>query len=141
MDPITIMALGGKLLGGLFGASAARAQGRAEQQAANRNAYIAETRARQAGATSAAAIGEELAALRNTMAANGQVGGMEFWTGINRIRRREARIEISNERQMAADYRDQGRGAMARGNANAVSSLGQSVQAGFSIWDYARNTR
>lgn len=137
-DPVTTALVAQGVAGGAK-AAGAMGQARAERRNAQANAYIAETRAMQTGTDAAAGLSDELASLRTTMAANGQEGGMEFWREINRIRRREARIAVSNERQLAADYRTQGRNAMAQGRVNAIGGLSQMARAGFSIWDYKTN--
>jgi hypothetical protein len=133
-DPVT----GALVMQGIAGgakAAGALGQARAERRAAEGNAYIAETRALQTGTAGAATLRDELASLRATMAANGQQAGPEFWQQITRLRSRETRIGVNNERQIASDYRTQGRNAMARGRVEAIGGLSQAARAGFSIWD------
>lgn len=137
-DPVTGALIAQGIAGGAK-AVGAMGQARAERRAAQNNAYVAETRAMQTGTDAAMGLADELAALRSTMAANGQQGGMEFWNELNRIRRREARVAVANERLNAADYRTQGRNAMAQGRIAAIDGLAQAGRAGFSIWDYKTN--
>lgn len=127
-------ALAAQGVAGIASAVGSIRQARAERMAARGNAYVAETRAMQTGTDAAMGLADELAALRTTMAANGQQGGMEFWNELNRIRRREARVAVANERLNAADYRTQGRNAMAQGRIAAIDGLAQAGRAGFDLW-------
>jgi len=119
---------------GVASAAGSIRQAKTERMAARNNAYIAETRAMQTGTDAAMGLSDDLAALRTTMAANGQQGGMEFWNELNRVRRREARVAVANERLTAADFRTQGRNAMAQGYVNAIGGVSKAGRAAFDLW-------
>lgn len=119
------------ILGGMSGMSAARS----ERDQANRNAFIGETRALQTGASVAESLNSELATLRTTMAQNGQGGGAAFFQELRKVRGREGRIAVQNERQNAADYRTQGRNAMAKGRAALISGIAGAGPSMFELYE------
>jgi hypothetical protein len=100
-------------------------QARAEQQMAQANAYIGETRAIQTGAAATQDLASQLAEMRAAFASNGQsaAGTNVFFQELRRARQREARIAMSNERQGAADWMMRGQNAIYQGQTAATSSL------------------
>lgn len=133
MNPAVVVGLqaGQSILGGMSALSKAKA----ERQQAETNAYIGQTRALQTATTLQEQMGSEMATLRATIAANGQgldAGTLPFFREIRRVRMREGRIGIGNERQQAADWRMQGQNAMSQGRMAFLSGL---MGAGPSLFD------
>lgn len=116
---------------GLAGFGAARA----ERNMARTNAYIGETRAIQTAAQANENVAAELATMRTAFAGAGQAFGpqaMPFIRELSRVRGRDTRIAIANEKQGAADWRARGRSAMAQGRASLLGGL---INAGPSLYD------
>lgn len=133
MNPAVV--LGMQVASSVAGGISALGRARAERRQAENNAYIGETRGLQTAAALQQEMGSELATLRATLASNGtglDSGTMPFLRELRRVRMREGRIGIGNERQQAADWRMQGRNAMAAGRAQFMSSL---FGAGPSLFD------
>lgn len=135
-DPVTL-ALGAQAIGTVAGGAAALGKAKGERALARSNAYVAETRAMQTGTANAEQLSSELSTLRATIAANGQGfdgGTAPFFQELRRIRSRENRIAIANERQTAADYRQAGANAMAQGRGELIASGFKAA----SLFDYSK---
>jgi len=103
-------------LSGLSKARSARQQGRI-------NSFISGTRAIQTQTSANLGLADELATLRTTFAANGQGGGAEFFQELRKLRQRQARVAVANERQLGADFRSQARAQSAAAIAGSMESL------------------
>ncbi|MFC3168703.1 hypothetical protein [Paracoccus fontiphilus] len=107
-----------------FGAMGAMAEARAQKAHAERNAFIGRTRAIQTDTAERAGLNDELSTIRATLAANGQRGGaFEIMRALRETRGRERRVEVANRMQEAADWRMQGRNALVKGRAEALTEL------------------
>lgn len=123
------------VVGGVMGAAGAMSGAKAEKAQAERNAYIGRTRAIQTNASSREGLNDEMATMRATLAANGQGGGaFELMQALRRTREGERRIEVGNRNREASDWRMQGRNAMARGRAGAMSSLFSAAPSMFDLY-------
>jgi len=134
MQAAPMLALGSQALGSFAEGRAAMAQGRAERNMARSNAFISETRAIQTGTTATQDLASQLAEMRSAFAANGQgtAGTGAFFQELRRVRQREARIEMANERQQASDWRMRGDNAMVQARAARTSAY---FRAGKSLFD------
>lgn len=121
-----MMALGMQAGSSIMGGMAARAKAKGERQQAENNAFIGETRAIQTATGISEQLRSEMATFRSTLAANGQGlngGTLPFLREMRRVRGREARIGVANERQGAADWRMQGQNAAAGGRAAMLQGV------------------
>lgn len=119
----------------VFGGMQAMSKAKGEKQRAENNAFIGTTRAIQTNVQAREGLNAELGTLRATLAANGQRPGVGTDVIFNELRRtsnQDRRVEFSNEMQGAADWRMQGRNAMAGGQGDL---LGGFVKAGPSLFD------
>jgi hypothetical protein len=135
-DPVTL-ALGAQAIGTVAGGAAALGKAKGERALARSNAYIADTRAIQTGTANTEQLASDLATLRATIASNGQGmdgGTAPFFQELRRIRARENRIAMANERQAGADYRQAGRNSMAQG----YGEFGASLFRAASLFDYSK---
>jgi len=114
-------ALGLRAASGAFGFLSGLSQARAARQQSQINSYISGTRAIQTQTSANLGLADELATLRATFAANGQGGGSEFFQELRKLRQRQARVAVANERQLGADYRSQGA-------AQSASAIGRSLE-------------
>ena len=107
-----------------FGAVGAMQAAKADKAQAERNAFIGRTRALQADTAERTGLNDELSTIRATLAANGQTGGtFEIMRALRETRGRERRVEVGNRMQEASDWRMQGRNALVKGRAEALTKL------------------
>lgn len=126
-------ALIASIAGAGLGAVGTMQAAKAEKAQAERNAFIGRTRALQTDTAAREGMNDELATMRATLASNGQSGGaFEIMRALRETRGRERRIEVGNRMQEVADWRMQGRNAMAKGRAGAMTGL---MKAGPSLFD------
>ncbi len=134
MQAAPFLAVGSQALSAYAEGRSALASATAERDMARTNAYIGETRAIQTSTTAAQDLASQLAEMRAAFAANGQgsAGTGAFFQELRRVRQREARIAVANERQQADDWFMRGENAMMQGQAAYTSSL---FKAGKSIFE------
>jgi hypothetical protein len=135
-DPVTtalILQGGTSVLGGMSG----MAQAQGEKQRAQNNAYIGQTRAIQTSATGAESLNSELATLRATFAANGQrpsVGNDAIFSELRRVRSRETRINVSNDKAGVADWNRQASNAGRAGTAAMIGGIAGAAPSMFDLY-------
>lgn len=141
-DPISIgLGLGLK-------AASSVAEGISGMQAANGekfradiNSYVGETRYVQTNTAHRQGLESELGEIRAGFAANGQrpmSANLELLNEVRRVRNRERRINVGNEKRGAMDSRIAGKNAMARGRASLLNGLGNAAP---SLFDLAERMR
>jgi len=113
------VALVSQAAGPIMGAMGARQQAKAQQDADNRNAFIARTRAIQTDIGARQGLESELGSMRAALGANGQpmnAGTFELFQDFRKTRDRERSIEFGNRMMEAADFRTKARnsGQMAK---------------------------
>lgn len=128
-------ALIANIAGSAFGALGTMQAAKAEKAQAERNAYIARTRAVQTDVAAREGLAGELATMRATLAANGQRGGAEtLFDALVAARGRERRVEFGNRMLEASDWRMQGRNAMAKGRSGALAQMFGGAQSMFDLY-------
>lgn len=134
-DPISFglaLKAGADVAGGIAGMQEARG----EQQRAEINAYIGETRAIQTDTMHRRNLETELGEIRAAFGANGQrmiSGNLDLMNEAREIRNRDRRINTANERRTAMDWQIAGRNAAARGRGALFAGVGSAAPSLFDL--------
>lgn len=138
-------ATGGALLakaaGPILGGIGAYSEAQGVKQQAEINSFIGRTRAIQTDEAARSGLESELAAMRNTFAANGQtpgVGTFEIMKELRKTRGQERRIAFGNRMQEAADYRLAAKNAGSEGKFALLGGIAKAGPSLFDFYDYAR---
>ena len=129
-------ALIANIAGAALGAMGTMQAAKAEKAQAERNAYIGKTRAMQTDTAIRGETLDDMAAMRATLAANGQTAGsaVELFRALRDSRSQQRRVEFSNRMQEASDWRMQGRNALSQGRWKAASQLASAGPSLFQIY-------
>lgn len=145
MTPMAMagLATGARLGGAGFGMAGALSQGKADKAQAERNAYIARTRAIQTDTAAREGLVDEMGAMRAVLATNGQQpqGAVELIRHLRQTREKERRVEFGNRMQEAADWRMQGKNAMSAGRSRALGSILTGAQSMFDLYQIRNRAR
>lgn len=138
---LTALQLASSAAAPLFGAMAARREADIQQQHADLNAKIGETRAIQSDTTARAGMEADLGAARAVFGANGQtpnVGTLELLNDIRETRGRERRIQYGTLMQQADDYRTQAENYRRQGSLALPLGLSRASPSLFSLYELMR---
>lgn len=136
-DPITLglgsaLSAGSSIAGGISGMQAAKG----EKLRNDINAYTGETRAIQTATVANQSLESELGSIRAAFAANGQrptSANLALLGKVRKVRNREKRIGVANEKRGAMDSRIAGRNATALGRAELFKGFGDAAPSLFDL--------
>ena len=127
-----IATAGQAIMGGIAGAS----QANAEKERAEINAYIGRTRAIQTGNVARSNLESEIASMRSVFGANNQPmdsASFDLMSRVRDVRRRERRINVSNEMQASSDFKMEAANAGQRATASLMMGFGKALPSLFDL--------
>lgn len=137
-DPVSF-STGAKLAGTVFSGISAFQGRKAQQKAAERNAFVGRTRALQSDAAARAGLESELGTMRAVMGANAQganVGTFEMFKALRETRGRERDVEFGNRMNEVYGFRTDAANNRRAAAMTIPVTLGQSAQSIFSLYDH-----
>lgn len=141
MQALPALALATQAAGPIVSGIMANSAAQAEKKRNDINAFIGRTRAIQTDTSARQGLESELGTLRAAFGGNGDrpsVGTFEIMDELRQTRDRERRINFGNRMSEAADYKQAGRNAAARGRGGLLTGLVKSGPSLFDLYDYSQ---